>query len=131
MNKVKIAYWVSTVLLALLLIGSSVGDLTLSEQIVAGMNRASIPLYLVPFFGVMKLLGLVTILLPQLARLREGAYAGLLFYAIGAVYVHIASGDAIAAAGGAIAMLVLVLVSYYTSLKVRGLYGVSFKHKGH
>lgn len=119
MNKMKITYWVSTILLSLFLLGSGIGDITLAEQITTGMTKLGIPLYLVPFFGVLKILGALTILLPQLSRLHEGAYAGMLFYAIGAIYVHIASGDLIANTAGSVVMLILVLSSYFASLKVR------------
>lgn len=122
MNALKITYWIATGLLALLFVGSGIGDITLAEQITAGMSKLGIPLYLMPFFGVLKLLGIVAILVPALSRLREGAYAGMLFYAIGAIYVHIGGGDEPANMGGAIIMFVLVLTSYLTSLKVKGLY---------
>ncbi len=123
MNAVKITYWISTGLLSLLLIASAIGDITLAEQITAGMTQMGIPLYLMPFFGVMKIMGVITILMPALGRLREGAYAGLIFYAIGAVYVHIGGGDEPANMAGAITMFILVVTSYLTSLRVRGLYG--------
>lgn len=122
MNTVKIVYWITTVLLALLLVGSAFADITLAEPIVAGMTKVGIPLFLMPFFGVMKILGIITILLPALGRLREGAYAGIIFYAIGAIYVHICAGDAIAEMAGAFTMFILVITSYLTSLKVKGLY---------
>lgn len=122
MNTVKIVYWIATALLALLLLGSAFADITLAEPIVAGMTKVGIPLFLMPFFGVLKILGIITILLPALSRLREGAYAGLIFYAIGAVYVHIGAGDTLAEMAGALTMFVLVITSYLTSLQVKGLY---------
>ncbi|CAN5415096.1 hypothetical protein BH09BAC1_BH09BAC1_09090 [soil metagenome] len=119
MNKLKIFYWVVTVLLSVFLLGSGIGDLTYAAPIAQGFGHLGMPLYLLPFFGVLKILGVIAILVPQLSRLREGAYAGSLFYAIGAVYVHLANGDPAGEAAGATVMLILVLASYLTSLKVR------------
>ena len=120
MNVTRLVFWASTALLALFLIGSGIGDIMLAEQIVQGMVHLGIPPYLLPFFGVLKLLGIITILTPALVRLREGAYAGMLFYALGAIYVHIAAGDAATQSAGGAIMLVLVLTSYLSSVKYRG-----------
>ncbi len=122
MNKVKIAYWVVTGLLSVFLLGGAIGDIMLAEQMVTSLAKLGIPAYLLPFFGVMKIMAVIAILTPQLGRLREGAYAGLLFYAIGAIYVHIAGGDPVAQAAGATVLLLLVLASYFTSLQVKGLH---------
>jgi hypothetical protein len=40
----------------------------------------------------MRLLGLIVIILPKFTRLKEWAYAGLVFDTIGAIYSNIASG---------------------------------------
>ena len=50
------------------------------------------PVYLLPFVGVAKVLGIIAILLPNMARLKEWAYAGLTFDLIGAACAIVASG---------------------------------------
>ena len=123
MKLVTITYWLSTAILALFMGAGGIADILLVEQIVTGVTHVGFPAYVIPFFGVMKILGIITILVPQLGRLREGAYAGLLFYSIGIIYVHIGSGDGAAEIFPGIVAVALVLTSYITSLKVKGLYG--------
>jgi hypothetical protein len=48
--------------------------------------------YFIPFIGVAKALGVIAILIPGFLRLKEWAYAGLLFDLIGAIYSMIAIG---------------------------------------
>ncbi|WWC84198.1 hypothetical protein PIECOFPK_01931 [Mycovorax composti] len=44
------------------------------------------PLYLLPFLGIAKTLGAITILIPKFDRLKEWAYAGLCINLTGATY---------------------------------------------
>ena len=44
------------------------------------------PAYMIPFLGVAKLLGVIAILVPGFPRIKEWAYAGLIFDLIGATY---------------------------------------------
>ncbi len=51
------------------------------------------PTYLLPFIGIAKILAAITVLVPGLPRLKEWAYAGLVFDLIGAFYSHLSVGD--------------------------------------
>ena len=62
--------------------------------------------------GTAKTLGVVAILIPGAWRLKEWAYAGLVFDLIGALYSHVSVGDAPSAWVFPIVGLVLVLGSY-------------------
>ena len=53
------------------------------------------PEYMITFLGVAKLLGVIGILVPGFPRLKEWAYAGLLFDLIGAVYSLLAVGGSV------------------------------------
>jgi hypothetical protein len=44
------------------------------------------PIYMLPFIGVAKLLGVIALLVPGFPRLKEWAYAGMFFDLTGAVY---------------------------------------------
>lgn len=44
------------------------------------------PVYLLPFLGVAKLAGCIVVALPYFKRLKEWAYAGLVFDLVGAIY---------------------------------------------
>jgi uncharacterized membrane protein len=50
------------------------------------------PIYFIPFIGVVKVLGVLAILLPISAKIKEWAYAGLVFDLIGATFSIIAIG---------------------------------------
>jgi hypothetical protein len=92
MKKTKIIYWVSTILLAVLMLFATVPDLLVLPDAVKFMAMLGYPKYLILFLGVAKLLGIIAILVPGFPRIREWAYAGLAFDLIGATYSSIAVG---------------------------------------
>ncbi len=93
MKKIKTRYWVFPALFAFVMAGSAIPDVIMHPAAVQGMHHdLGYPLYFVPFIGVAKLLGAAAILVPQLHRLKEFAYAGLLFDLIGATYSLAAVG---------------------------------------
>lgn len=93
MKKVTIIYWVFTVLFGLLMFVSAVPDLISHPEAVKVIHEdLGYPTYLLPFLGVAKMLGAITILVPGFPRLKEWAYAGLFFDLIGATYSHLAIG---------------------------------------
>ncbi|PSR53451.1 DoxX-like family protein [Adhaeribacter arboris] len=94
MKKTKIIYWVFTGLVAAMLGVGSIFDAISAPEAVDYVTRLGYPGYLVPFLGVAKLLGILAILVPGFPRLKEWAYAGLVFDLIGAMYSHISKGDA-------------------------------------
>lgn len=93
MNAKKIGYWVSTGLAALLIGGGGFADLSGSPQVVEGMTHLGYPAYFAIVLGTWKALGALAILLPKLPRLKEWAYAGILFDLTGASASHAFSGD--------------------------------------
>jgi hypothetical protein len=93
MKKTKIFYWIFTSLFAFLMLGSSIPNIFSAQAAVEGMhNGLGYPLYFIPFIGTAKALGVIAILVPRFPRLKEWAYAGLLFDLIGATYSIIAAG---------------------------------------
>jgi len=70
------------------------------------------PRYLLPFIGLAKILDVIVILVPGFRRLKEWAYAGLVFDLIGAFYSHISVRDRPADWIFAIIGLFLVVTSY-------------------
>ena len=107
-----ILYWVSTVLLSAFLLFAAVGHITMSPEIVANTQRLGFPVALMPFLGVLKILAALTILTGRRGDLTIGAYAGIFFYGLGAVMLHLAGGDALPMAGGGILLTLLSLSSY-------------------
>ena len=108
----KIAYWGSTALAALALLGS-LTYLTGSEQVVAGFAKAGYPQHLRIVLGIAKPLAAIILLLPGLALLKEWAYAGVTFALV------MATISSYQSEGGVkwilpLVLLVLVAVSYLT-----------------
>jgi hypothetical protein len=87
MKTTKILYWVFTILFSILMFGSAIPDVMQSPDAVKGIHTGlGYPVYFVPFIGVAKMLGVIAILIPGYARLKEWAYAGLFFDLIAATY---------------------------------------------
>lgn len=82
------------------------------------MNILHMPLYLLPFLGIAKLLAVIAILIPDYPKIKEWAYAGLLFDFIGATYSMIAVGGTIDKWGFMIVPILLCGLSYYFRDKI-------------
>lgn len=93
MKKTNITYWIFTGLLAVGMLFSSIPNIMVVPQAVEIFKHLGYPLYLIPFLGIAKLLGVVGILVPGYPRLKEWAYAGLFFDITGAMYSAAAVGD--------------------------------------
>jgi uncharacterized membrane protein YphA (DoxX/SURF4 family) len=94
MKKVNVFYWIFTALFGLMMIGSAIPDIASSAEAVEGFGKMNLPNYLLPFLGVAKVLGVIAILVPGHARIKEWAYAGLTFDLVGATYSIAASQPA-------------------------------------
>jgi len=93
MKKITIFYWVFTGLFAAMMLGSAIPDVISSPIAVKGMHEElGYPVYFIPFIGIAKVLGVLAILFPVSARIKEWAYAGLVFDLIGATFSIIAIG---------------------------------------
>ncbi len=89
MKKTTILYWVFTGLFAFFMLGSAIPDILVMSLAVKGFGELGMPPYLVPFLGWAKLLGVVAILVPGYPRIKEWAYAGLMYDILGAIYALI------------------------------------------
>jgi uncharacterized membrane protein YphA (DoxX/SURF4 family) len=113
MKKTKIIYWVITGLMAAFMLMASVPDILRIPEALETFTHLGYPAYLLPFIGVAKILAVIVILVPGFPRLREWAYAGLVFDIIGALYSHISVGDPPSVWGFAVIALILVFGSYF------------------
>ena len=113
MNRLTIYYWIVTGLMGAMMGLFSIPDVILMPEAVALIKHLGYPVYFLPFIGVMKLLGVAAVLLPMTPpRLREWAYAGLVFDVTGALYSGIAVGDAPATWIPPLLALTLIIGSY-------------------
>lgn len=95
MKKTKIIYWILTGLFLFVMVGSAIPDVLVVDMAVQGFKEMQMPAYLLPFVGVAKILGAIAILIPGYPRVKEWAYAGLIFDLVGAVYSVAASGKSV------------------------------------
>ncbi|MFO0663995.1 MAG: DoxX family protein [Polyangiaceae bacterium] len=88
-----IAYWVTTGLVAAAFLAGGLGDLSRAPEVAKGMAALGYPLYFLTILGVWKVLGALAIVAPGMPRLKEWAYAGIVFDLTGAAASHAFSGD--------------------------------------
>lgn len=91
MKKVKIAYWIVTVLFAANMLLSSIPDLLGKADAISFVTKLGYPEYFVYFISVAKILGVIGILVPGYPRIKEWAYAGLIFDLVGATWSFVAT----------------------------------------
>jgi uncharacterized membrane protein YphA (DoxX/SURF4 family) len=113
MKQKTIIYWISTVLVLLAVGLGSFADLLKIDAIKQSTAHIGFPEYIIPFLGILKLLASITIVLPAAIRFREAAYAGMVFYFVGATYCHVAVGDGADKWGTTLVILIIILVSYF------------------
>ncbi|AOM79330.1 hypothetical protein BFS30_20460 [Pedobacter steynii] len=89
------------------------------DALVKTNRELGLPQYLLPFLGTVKVLGAIAILVPSLKKFHEAAYAGFIFYFIGATYVLIANGAGIDKYGVTLLITAATAVSYISYLKLK------------
>ena len=71
----KIAYWISTVIVGLMLL-SALSYLTRNQQVVSGFAKAGYPQHLRTVLGIAKPAAAIILLLPGFALLKNGHMGG-------------------------------------------------------
>ena len=84
-----IAYWALTGLLAVAYLAGGYFDVAQPASFVAETAKLGYPLYFFTILGIWKLGAGVVLLLPGVPRLKEWAYAGILFNLTGASATHV------------------------------------------
>ena len=114
MNKKKIAYWISTGIVSLMMLFSAFLYLT-NEEMVANFQHLGFPQYFRVELAIAKLLGGLILIIPIIPeKFKEWAYAGFGIVFISAATAHIASGDGLAGGMAPIIFLGILIVSYTT-----------------
>jgi len=93
----SIAYWICTALTAFFFVSGGLAYALAVPDVVDGVTVLGFPVYFVRMLGVWKVLGGLAILAPGLPRVKEWAYAGILFDLIGASVASSVMGAAIGA----------------------------------
>lgn len=108
----KIIYWIATIWLSLGMLSSAIVQLLKMEEEIAFIIELGYPVYFLTLLGILKILGVVTLLIPRFPLLKEWAYAGFSFAMVGAAYSHIASGTT-NEIFPSLFLLTLTIVSWY------------------
>jgi len=109
----KVAYWVSTGLVAAMSLFAAFAYLSGNPPAVQGFAHVGYPQQLRIILGIAKPLGAIALLVPGVAMLKEWAYAGFTFAWICAFFAHHLAGDG-RTAFSPLVLLVLLAVSYFT-----------------
>jgi hypothetical protein len=82
------------------------------------MKILHMPFYMLTFLGAVKLLAVIAVLIPGYLKIKEWAYAGLMFDFIGATYSMIAVGGTIGKWGFMMVPILVCGLSYYFHGKI-------------
>ena len=108
----RIAYWAVTVIFCLQMSFTAYAELRL-PQVAEAFTHLGFPAYFRVELSWAKLVGVVLLLAPASARLKEWAYAGFAIDLVSAVIAHLAVGDGPEAWGWAAGTGVLWTASYW------------------
>src|ERR1700737_2889813 len=109
----KIAYWVTTGLIAAMSVFAGFVYLSGGSEAVQGFAHVGYPQQLRVILGIAKILGAIILVVPGLARVKEWAYAGFTFAWISASIAHYLAKDG-AKAFMPLVLLLLLAISYGT-----------------
>jgi uncharacterized membrane protein YphA (DoxX/SURF4 family) len=108
----KIMYWVTTLFVATAFFVTGVGNLVPVAHIARDMSHLGYPPYFLHILGAWKILGAVAIVFPKVPRLKEWAYAGMVFDLTGAAFSRSFSGDGVIMVIVPIAITSVVVMSW-------------------
>jgi hypothetical protein len=109
----KIIYWISTLWLSLGMVATGIVQIGKSQEEVSNITHLGYPVYFLTMLGIWKILGVVAILVPKFAVLKEWAYAGFFFAMSGALFSRFASGDSFGQIAPGLLLLALTVISWY------------------
>ena len=117
MKSIKITYWATTAIVALMMAYSAYAYLT-QDAMAQAFHHLGFPDYFRVELAVGKLIGVVLLLAPLGARIKEWVYAGFTIVYISAFIAHTASGDPVSAPITVVVILALLAASYITYRKL-------------
>ena len=94
-KKRHIGYWIFTAITVLAFLIPGLGNIFQVSHIAQDMARLGYPRYFLTLLGTWKVLGSIAIVIPGTPRLKEWAYAGMIFDLTGAAFSRAATGEAL------------------------------------
>ncbi|MBG9945617.1 DoxX family protein [Brevibacillus formosus] len=87
------AYWSVTLLLAVAIMLSGIGQLMQFGGNIELVTNLGYPLYILTILGIWKVLGAIALIIPGFPRLKEWVHAGIFFLMTGAALSHALAND--------------------------------------
>jgi|ERR1700677_3135825 uncharacterized membrane protein YphA (DoxX/SURF4 family) len=112
MNTKRLLIWISTAWVVGIMTITGGLSVAHAKPMMEGFAHLGYPVYFANLIGIAKLLGVCALLAPDLARIKEWAYAGFAIVIISASYSHLNSGDGLKALEP-LATLAALAVSYW------------------
>ena len=113
----KIIYWVTTGIIAGMMLFSAYAYLT-NEQMKGAFVHLGFPDYFRVELAVAKIIGALILLVPGIPKLvKEFAYFGFAITFVSAFIAHSASGDPVSVAMTPLLFLAVLAISYFFSFK--------------
>jgi hypothetical protein len=114
MKRLHLTYWIVTVLFSAFMIFSSYGGITLMPEAVALLHdHLGYPLYFIRWISVFKIIGAISILLPNVpVRVKEWAYFGFFIDLVTAAFSFIALGDPISLWAPMTIFILMLMAAY-------------------
>lgn len=116
MKATKITYWITTVIIAVMMVYSFYAYLT-QAAIIQAFQHLGFPSYFRVELAIAKLIGAIILLQPFSKLAKEWAYAGFTITFVSAVIAHVSSGDPAGVFMAPVIFLVILGVSYFTYRK--------------
>lgn len=113
MKAIKITYWATTVIVAIMMVFSAYAYLT-QDAMVQNFHHLGYPDYFRIELAIGKLMGAILLVAPVSARIKEWVYAGFIITFVSAFIAHSASGDPVNYRVMPLIFLALLITSYIT-----------------
>jgi hypothetical protein len=109
----KIIFWIATSWLCLGMLSTGIVQMLKTKEEVDLFTHLGYPVYFLTLLAICKFLGVIVVLLPKAALLKEWAYAGFFFAMAGAFVSHMELGDSLSETLPPLLLLVLTVLSWY------------------
>ena len=113
MKAIKIGYWATTVIVAIMMVYSAYAYLT-QDAMLQAFRHLGYPDYFRVELAYGKLIGAILLIAPVSARIKEWVYAGFIITLLSAFIAHSASGDSVNYRVMPLIFLALLITSYFT-----------------
>lgn len=114
----KLIYWIPTTVVAIIFFITGIGNLVPFDHIAHDMKELGYPTFFMSILGTWKIAGAIVLLIPRNIKLKEWAYAGILFDLTGAAFSRIAVGSSPLEIFIPLIIATATLISYFNKNKI-------------